>query len=178
MLRSLVGSEMCIRDRLWTSLISSYLAFGLAIYVCHRYRSPGPLLPFLSRAATATKIPIHLRYGSAVTSMLPTFNATHLSPTESFPHAIVVDFLTAILLALFVIVFLILYIYRAQSDNKKLHIVLEIGNSMECVRVRCMLLKSVLYTYRFSATAYIESMLTIGPFPCYLMVHWLSLIHI
>ena len=49
---------------------------------------------------------------------------------------------------------------------------MEIGNSTECVRVRCMLLKSVLYTYRFSATAYIESMLTIGPFPCYLMVHW------
>ena len=157
---------------LWSSLISSHLAFGLAIYVCHRYRSPGPLLPFLSTAATATRIPLDLRYGSAATTALPTFNATQLSPTVSFPYAVVIDLLTAILLALFAIVFLVLYIYRTQSDKTKLHIVLEIGNSMECVRVRCKLLKSVLYAYRFSATAYIESMLTTGVCPCYLLVHW------
>ena len=146
--------------------------FGLAIYVCHRYRSPGPLLLFLSTAATATGIPNDLRYGSAATTASPTFNATQLSPAESFPHAVVIDLLTAILLALFAIVFLVLYIHRTQSDKTKPHIVLDIGNSMECVHVRCMLLKSVLYAYRYSATAYIESMLTIGLYPCHLLVHW------
>jgi len=157
---------------LWSSSLSSYLALGITIYLCHRHRSAGPLLPFLSTATTAKKIPLNLRYGHVATTALPAFNATQFQPTAPTSYAVVIDLLTVVLLALFAIAFLAFYICSMQSSKTKLHIVLEIGSSVECVRVSCVLLKSVLYAYRFTATSYIEAMLTTGFCPNYLLIDW------
>jgi len=99
----------------------------------------------------------------------PNFSPLHGAPIS---YAVVIDLLTVVLLALFAIAFLVFCICRMQSSKTKLHIVLEIGNSVECVRVRCVLLKSVLYAYRFTATSYIETMLTTGFCPSYLLIDW------
>jgi len=58
------------------------------------------------------------------------------------------------------------------NGKNKLYIVLEIGDFRDCVRVRCISLKSVLYAYQFTATSYIESMLTSGFCPSYLSIKW------
>jgi len=89
-----------------------------------------------------------------------------------FEGTIVIDLVTVSVLALLVTVLLAFWIYHVHSRKNKVYIVLEIGDYIDRVRIRCVTLTSVLYAYKFSATNYIESLRTSGFCPGYLSVQW------
>lgn len=84
----------------------------------------------------------------------------------------IIDLLTVVILTLLVVVLPVIWFYRFWSRRHILYVVLEIGDFQDCVRIRCITLKSVVYAYQFSASGYIESLLTSGVFPSYLSIHW------
>jgi len=157
---------------LWSTFLSSHISLLMAIYLCYRYRSPGPLFPMFITSAKAANIPPALTYGNIAT-MLPTvFKSLHSTSTITSDRTVIIDFLTVVILALLVVILLTIWFYRFWSHRHTLYVVLEIGNFCDCVRIRCMPLKSVVYAYQFSASGYMESLLTSGVFPSYLSIQW------
>jgi len=90
------------------------------------------------------------------------------------------DLVAIIILTTFVIAVLLFWLYRVMTTRHKLYVVLEIGDHSQSVRVNCMVLTSVIYSYQFLAPEYIKSLSTVGYCPAYLLVEWpsFSAIHI
>jgi len=55
-----------------------------------------------------------------------------------FEGTIVIDLVTVSALSLLVFALLVFWIYRVQRRKNEVHIVLEIGDYTDCVRIRCM----------------------------------------
>ena len=91
----------------------------------------------------------------------------------TFNGSIVFDLTTVLILALVTTLVLLLWIYIKRTRNNRLLVVLEIGNQKTYVRVRCLQLHGTLYTYKFNADAYIDT-LSITPFSPILSITWPS----
>ena len=79
-----------------------------------------PIAPIFMPAATATKIPLGLRYGNPVPTASAMLNSTQLPSVVTF-HRTVVDFVTIVLLAWLVIDLLAIWVYYIQSGKKIVH---------------------------------------------------------
>lgn len=91
----------------------------------------------------------------------------------TFNGSVIFDLTTVLILALVTTLLLLLWIYIKHTRSNRLFVVLEIGNQKSSVRVRCLQLHGTLYTYKFNADAYIDT-LSITPFWPILSITWPS----
>jgi len=155
---------------LWSVFLASYASLATTLYFCYRQKSPGTLLPFFATRTAANHIPPTLAYGNNSPTISAISGSSLLPSVNMFEGTIVIDLGTVSILALLVMVLLAFWIYHVYSRKNKVYIVLEIGDHTDCVRIRCVSLRSVLYAYKFSATNYIESLKTSGFCPGYLSI--------
>jgi len=156
---------------LWSAFLASYASLGITLYICYRQKSPGSLLPILATKTAANNIPPILTYGNFPPTVSTISDVSLHPPVATVEGTIVIDLVTVSVLSLLVFVLLVFWIHRIQRRKNEVHIVLEINDYTDCVRIRCLSLKSVLYAYRFLASNYIESIMTSGSYPCYLLIH-------
>ena len=146
----------------WSSILCSYLALGLALYLLYRVRMLTSVLAFVKSTTAvrfSTEFPKSLSFDSDNDVRVPILNANH-SDSQSFflvDKTTVFDLVVILLLLVLLITILLFWLYLQYVKTNRLYLTIEIGNEYRSVRIRYLQLYSAVYMYHFKAAAEIES---------------------
>ena len=142
----------------WTSVICSYVALFLALYLLYKVRlftSALALITTTTAISFSTAFPESLSYHFSENIQPPAIVA-NISDSQTFfvvDDSTVIDLVVILLLFVLLVILLLFWMYLRYVKTNCLYFTIEIGNNEMCVRIRYFQLHSAVYMYHFQAAA-------------------------